>query len=173
MLRQGDYMTVNDLDLGYWQVPIFPPHQTYLGLALEHPDGSFDYWVWVVMPLDIIDAAHIFTTLTDPLMSHLASEGARSQIYSIDDLISFCKSLAQGILQDNFIQEFFLKGGWVFKPSKCSGQRVKYLGLIIDSVSMTFSIPQEKLDRLIEGARDLLSLKRVLIKSLASWVGLW
>ena len=85
-------MTVNDLDSGYWQVPIFPPQQTYLGLAFEHEDGSFSYWVWVVMPLGIIVAGHIFTTLTDPLMSHLALQRARSQIY-IDDLISFVSRL--------------------------------------------------------------------------------
>jgi hypothetical protein len=117
-------------DSGYWQVPIFPPNQTYLGLAFEHPDGSFSYWVWVMMPLGIIDAAHIFTTLTVSLISHLASEGARSQFY-IDDLISICESFAQGIIQDTLIQEFFLRGGWVVNPSKSSGlpsQRVKYLG---------------------------------------------
>ena len=34
LVRQGDYMTVNDLDSGYWQVPIYPPHQTYLGLRI-------------------------------------------------------------------------------------------------------------------------------------------
>ena len=27
LLRKVDFMTVNDLDSGYWQVPIFPPHQ--------------------------------------------------------------------------------------------------------------------------------------------------
>jgi hypothetical protein len=48
ILREGDYMTVNDLDSGYWQVPIYPPHQTYLGLYYRHPDGSIDYRVWVV-----------------------------------------------------------------------------------------------------------------------------
>ena len=81
------------------------------------------------MPLGIIDAAHIFTGLTSPLMSHVMLYGARSTIY-IDDLLSLADSFELGVLQ-----EFFLNGGWVFKPSKSSGppsQRVKYLGLIID-----------------------------------------
>ena len=26
LIREGDFMTVNDLDSGYWQVPIYPPH---------------------------------------------------------------------------------------------------------------------------------------------------
>jgi hypothetical protein len=84
-------MTVNDLDSGYWQVPIYPSHQTYLGLHYRHPDGSVDYWVWVVMPLGIIDFAHIFTSITDPLMSHLQLGGARSTIY-IDDLLSLTET---------------------------------------------------------------------------------
>ena len=78
-------------------------------------------------------------------------------------------------LQDKLIQEFFLKGVWVFKPSKSSGppsQRVKYLGLIIDSLQMRFEIPQDKLERLLEGGRHLLNLRRVHVKNLASWVGL-
>ena len=63
----------------------------------------------------------------------------------------------------------------MFKPSKSSGvpsQRVKYLGLIINSVSMKFEIPEDKLSKLIEKAKFLISLRRVLVKDLASWVGL-
>ena len=48
---------------------------------------QIDYWVWVVMPLGIIDAAHIVTAITDPLMSHFQLNGARSTIYN-DDLLS-------------------------------------------------------------------------------------
>jgi hypothetical protein len=46
-------------------VPIFPLHQTCLGL--EHPDGYITYWLLIVLPLGIIDAAHIFTGLASPL----------------------------------------------------------------------------------------------------------
>ena len=67
------------------------------------------------MPLGIIDTAHIFTGLTSPLMTHLQLQGARSTIY-IDDLLPLSDSFELGLLQDKLIQEFFLKGGWVFKP---------------------------------------------------------
>jgi hypothetical protein len=49
LLRQGDYMTVNDLDSGYWQVPIYPPHQKYLGLSFTHLNGDITYFVWIVI----------------------------------------------------------------------------------------------------------------------------
>ena len=51
ILREGDFMTVNDLDSGYWEIPIHPDHQKYLGLH---------FWVWVVMPFGIVNAAHIY-----------------------------------------------------------------------------------------------------------------
>ena len=43
LLREGDFMTVNDLDSGYWQVPIYPPHQTCLGLSFTCDNGSVLY----------------------------------------------------------------------------------------------------------------------------------
>ena len=45
------------------------------------------------MPLCIIDAAHIYTGITNPLMGHVQSQGARSTIY-IDDLLA---------VTDNFV----------------------------------------------------------------------
>ena len=107
-------------------------------------------------------------------MSHLQLGGARSTIY-IDDLLSLTETFLQGLPQDKFIQEFFLRGGWVFKPSKSSGvpsQCVKYLSVMINSVSMKFEIPEDKFSKLIEKAKYLISLRRVLVKDLASWVGL-
>ena len=126
------------------------------------------------MPLGIVDAAHIFTALTDPLMACILMKGKRANIY-IDDLLSACQGFQLALLQDKFIKDFFAKGGWVFKASKSSGlpsQRVTYLGLIIDSVKMVFEIPPEKLDRLLEGAKFLLTARRFLVRTLASWVGL-
>jgi hypothetical protein len=174
VLQQGDFMTVNDLDSGYWHVPIYPPHQTYLGIHFVHENGEIIYWVWAVLPLGITDAAHIFTCLTNPLMGFLRLRGVRSIIY-IDDLLSLSKSFNSGLLQDQLIQETFLKGGWIFKPSKSSGppsQKVKFLGLIVDSVKMKFAIPPDKLVKLIEGAKFLLSFRKLHVRLLASWVGL-
>ena len=45
------------------------------------------------------------------------------------------------------------------------------MGLIIDSVSMKFEIPQDKLDHLLSFGSEILSVRRVGVKTLASWVG--
>ena len=62
----------------------------------------------------------------------------------------------------------------MFKPEKLSGppsQSVKYLGIIINSVSMTFEIPKQKLEFILVEALFFLKTKFFPVKRLASWVG--
>ena len=77
-------------------------------------------------------------------------------------------------------RNLFTPGGWVFKPEKSSGpptQRVCYLGLIIDSISMMFEIPEDKFASIIEEATFFLESSKSKpsqpfpVKRLASWVG--
>ena len=84
VLRQGDWMVVNDLDSGYWYVPIAQEHWQYLGVHFQHEDGSFTFWVWKVLCLGLRDAAYIFTKSIAPIMGKLRLEGLRGIIY-IDD----------------------------------------------------------------------------------------
>ena len=50
-------------------------------------------------------------------------------------------------------------------------QSVKYLGIIINSVSMTFEIPKDKLEFILVEALFFLKTKFFPVKRLASWVG--
>ena len=112
VLKKGDFMTVSDLDSGYWHVPVHPSHQTYLGLHFEHKNGEVEWWVWTCMPLGIVDAAFIFTKLTKPIMGFLRRSGKRSSIY-IDDLLNFHQEEVGCADQEKFIHSSFFKGGWV------------------------------------------------------------
>jgi hypothetical protein len=81
-VRRGDYMVVNDLDSGYWHVPVAVEHWKYLGVAFMDPStGRTIYWVWVVMCLGLRDAAHVFTRLVAPVMAQLRREGVRGLCY--------------------------------------------------------------------------------------------
>ena len=92
------------------------------------------------MPLGIVDAVYIFTKIPKPIMSSLHLQGKRSSIH-IDDLFNAHQEEVVCALQETFINDTFFQGGWVFKPEKSSGppaQKVRYLGISINSVSMTF-----------------------------------
>ena len=141
-------MTVSDLNSGYRHVPIHADFQTFLGLHYNLENGQTLYWVWTCMPLGIVDAAFIFTKITKPIMASLRLLGKRLSIYT-DDLLNSHQEEVWCALQEWFIHKQFFRGGWVFKPEKSSGppsQSVKYLGIIINSVSLTFEIPKDKLE---------------------------
>ena len=62
----------------------------------------------------------------------------------------------------------------MFKPEKSSGppsQSVRYLGIIINSVSMNFEIPKDKLEFILEEASFLLKTRFFHVNCIASWVG--
>ena len=71
-IRKGDFMVVNDLDSGYWHLPIVEEHWTFLGVHFEHEDGSYTFWIWTVLCLGLRDAAYIFT-------KNLISIGGRTE----------------------------------------------------------------------------------------------
>ena len=69
----------------------------------------------------------------------------------------------------SFMISLFLQGGWVFKPEKNSGlsaQTVKYLGISINLVSMTFEIPVDKFKFILKEATFLIKLNFSLIRRL-------
>ena len=77
-------------------------------------------------------------------------------------------------MQEKFIMEKFFKGEQVFKFEKISGppaQQVRYLGIIINSVTMNFEIPEDKLAVILEEASFLLKTKLFLVKRIAYWFG--
>ena len=125
------------------------------------------------MPLGIVDAAYIFTKITKPIMGSLRLQGKRSSIY-IDDLLNSHQTEVGCAQQEVYIHHQFFKGGWVFKPEKSSGppsQIVQYLGIIINSKTMNFEIPEVKFEFIITEAEFFLTTKYFPVRQLASWVG--
>ena len=174
LVKQGDFMVSNDLDSGYWHVPIHVEDRHMLGVHFVHEDQSVTYFVWNVLALGLRDAAHIFTKLIKPIMGELRRRGFRCSIY-IDDKLTLHQDYFMCLQQEEQEKILFEEGGWVFKASKRSGnpaQQVVHLGLIIDSVKMVFAIPEEKKDKVKKLAKEMLIRKRFKVKELASFVGL-
>ena len=173
-VRQGDFCVVNDLDSGYWHIPIAREHWQFLGVHFVRHDGSVLYWVWKVLCLGLRDAAFIFTKVLSPLVSELRKRGERGLIY-IDDKLTLGASREECLYWEEETKALFEKAGLVFKPSKRSGdpaQVCKFLGLNIDTRDLTFNIPEEKILKIISRCKGLLSRKWLKVKQVASLVGL-
>ena len=68
VLKQDDWMTLNDLDSRYWHVSMNKDSGKYLGIHFIEDNGSVSFWTWRVLVLGIMDATHIFTGLLAPLL---------------------------------------------------------------------------------------------------------
>ena len=172
-IQQGDFLVTNDLDSGYWHVPVHPDHQKYLGFCVPDEEGNPVFYVWVVLVLGLKDAAYLFTRLIKPIMGHLREGGYRGQIY-IDDLLTAESSKAKALESERKAYKVFEECGYVFKPSKRSGepsQECKFLGLIVNTVKMSFKIPEGKKVKIRALMDEVAAVQRLKVKLLARLLG--
>ena len=100
-----------------------------------------------------------------PVIGEVRSQGIRSVIY-LDNMAVLSRSIDQPNLQSVGFLINWEKS--VLKPC----QRIQFLGFTIDSSSMTVSLPQEKLNKLIERASATLHHSKRSIREVAKVIGL-
>ena len=172
VVQQKDFMIVNDLDSGFWHVPVHPAHQQYLGVHIMGEEGKPIFWVWQVLVLGLKDACHVFTRIISPIMSKLRKEGFRGQIY-IDDLLIVASSKESALWWEQRVFQVFGEAGWIFKPAKRSGepaQVCRFLGLEINSITMCFQIPEDKIATIQERLKKV-KTRQARVRELARLVG--
>ena len=105
-----------------------------------------------------------------------------------DDNLTVAGSLQSCLEWEQRMFHIFSRGGWLYKPSKRSGepsQVCRYLGLIVDSRyktgcnvvfsvfrDLTFSIPADKVTGIVALCRQLLGQRNVRVKELAKLAGM-
>ena len=174
-VRKDSFMVVNDLQSGYYQVPVHKTDQQLLGFQYQDEAGKEIFYIWKVLVLGVKDAVHVFKRLTAPLMAHLRKQGYTGQIY-IDDVLTAGDTKENALWMEKKLYQVFKEGGWSFKLSKRSGEpskKCRYLGLIIDSEDMTLNIPSEKIEELEQKCTNILKLNKagVKVKEVAKVVG--
>lgn len=166
-----------DLESGYHHVDIFPPHQQYLGFSWVHNNSVVRYYVFTVLPFGLNSACYLFTKLTRPLVYYWRARGILSYIY-IDDGLVISPNLSSALANLNLVRDTIARSGFVPSKTKCVWQpsnRIQYLGLVIDSITEQFFVPQSKIDKLLLCIDRISSLMNsqgsVPVKELASFAG--
>ena len=145
------YFITFDLKSGYHHVPIHPDHWTYLGFSWTFPTGQTNYYTFIVLPFGLSSACYAFTKLLRPLVEKWRSQGIRTVIY-LDDGICGSPSYertkeisitVRADLDRHGLTINLLKS--VLTPTKTG----KWLGFIINTSKMTFSVPPEKISILL------------------------
>ena len=93
----------------------------------------------------------------------------------LDDFVILGKTLEETVLSRDTVVCLLQNLGFVINLKKSVDhptQRTEFLGMIIDSVEMTVSLPQEKLESISKRCQDTLSMQEVSIKDIAKLLGI-
>ena len=168
LLLQNDWMVKIDLKDAYLTCPVHKEHQKYLRFLWKGKLIQFK-----VMAFGLAVAPRIFTKLLKTPISVLRRMGIRLIIY-LDDILLMNQSF-QGVLSDLNVAMTLLKGlGFLINKEKSEfqpQQRIDFLGYTVDSIEMTLSLPRDKVLKIKETCKEILSDQSVTVRKLAQLIG--
>jgi len=174
LFEKDFYFISFDLKSGYHHISIHEDHFTYLGFSWTYSNGTTKYFVFVVLPLGLGSACYAFTKLLRPLMiKRWRSLGIRSVLY-LDDGIAGGSSINYVERVRNLILKDLASLGLTVNLKKSHlvpTQFDKWLGFCIDTKKMEFSVPEEKLNILLQFISQLLERGTANAKNLAKVTG--
>ena len=144
LIERGDWMVKLDLQDAYLLVAVHSEHFKFLRF----------YWKgilyeYVCLPFGLSSAPRVFTKLLRPVVAYLRSLGIRLFIY-LDDLLIINSSIS-GLLR--LVVDLLELLGFIinYKKSVVTPQRLmEYLGMLIDSIHLEFSLLHEKVSGIVK-----------------------
>ena len=141
LIKRGDWLAKLDITDAYLNVPIFPGHQQFLQFFW---DGQL--WQFCSLPFGLAQAPWAFTKLLKPAVSWLRSRGVRLVIY-LDDIL-LLNSVREKLVDDIQLTLLLFRSlGFLINEKKSmliTCQKLEYLGVLINTVSFTFELPEDK-----------------------------
>ena len=146
LLREGDWMVRLDLKDAYLTVPISEAHRQFLQFRWQGRAFQF-----VCMAFGLAPAPRAFTKLLKPVMAFLRARGVRAVIY-LDDILFLNQDpeklrleLRDAVALLESLGFLINWGKSMIEPSRA----IQYLGVIICSLRMSFSLPVSDLEPLV------------------------
>jgi len=163
-LPPGGFMAKLDLKNAYRSVPVHPDCYPALGMQWQFSgEDHVTYMFDTKLPFGAARSPEIFQRLTASISRMMKRKGYEVTIVYLDDflVISSTKQLCASILDclRNLVEELGLTVNYnkLVHPS----QKITFLGIDIDSVDGTLSLPEQKLADLKECLGSIMAKKRV------------
>ena len=173
IVKPGMWFGCEDLESGYWHVAIAEECRKFLGCHIIDPVTKKPiFYQWNVLFLGVSDAVFLFTAILRPVKLHISKLGIPSVLY-LDDLLYGGSTEVESYKNRDRVLETLGNAGFIVSKSKSikPTQQIRFLGLIICSVNMKFFIPEDKLCKIEDFAKDLLLSKRVRLRDAAKFLG--
>ncbi len=168
LVRKGDWLVKLDLKDAYLTIPIFPAHQKYL--RFKWGGRIFQF---TCLPFGLCSAPRTFTKILKSVVTFFRLRGLRMVIY-LDDILILNQD-KDGILADlrlvvETLQALGFLVSWdksVTDPSQC----LDYLGIVLNSINLTLSLPTKKLEEIKSLCIKALSQSQLSLRDLARILG--
>lgn len=168
ILRKGDWIVKLDLKDAYTTVPMYEGHQDFLCFLWKTKMFRFS-----CLPFGLSSAPRCFTKIMRVVVTFLRRRGIRLIIY-LDDFLIMNVSRDK-LLEDINIVLVTLKAlGFLINLSKSvltPSKRLEYLGVMLDTESLQFSLPVEKVLNVKLLCSKALSRDKINLRQLASLLG--
>ena len=168
LVKEGDWMTSLDLKDAFLSIPIHEDHKKVLRFRWR--DTLYEFQC---LPFGLTSAPRIFTKVMKPVMAVLRKRGIRCMIF-IDDILLLSPSRAELVQITEETMLLLQHLGFLLSLEKSvlhPVQRITYLGFNLDSVHMTLSLPEVKLELLLQECSRALSQSHLSVRSLARLIG--
>ena len=169
LIQKNDFFTSMDLKDGYFSIYVKEEFQKYLKFSWRGQLYKF-----VCAPFGLSSLPRLFTKLLKPIFSWFRQQGIRCSYY-IDDSLNMNRDKI--ICRQNalLIADTISSLGYDVNREKSvlePTQRIVYFGFILDSVQFKVFLPSEKVQKIINLARFLLSKESVVVRDIASFIGM-
>ena len=169
LAESRDWMAKIDLKDAYFLVPVMKDHQKFLQFQWQGCTYQFH-----CLPFGLSCAPRTFTKLMKPVVALLRERGIRLIIY-LDDILVLCNSRETLLSQLSLTKDLFQCLGLTINLKKSQlepTQEIVFLGLHLSTLSMQVSLPTEKINKIKQEARGLLSKTEASVQRLAAFVGM-
>jgi len=172
-----EFQVIYDLKSAFHHIRISESQTKYLGASFLKKNGNKQYFIYLYLPFGASTAVHCITKLFKPLNAYFHSQGIKHGIF-IDDGRILAADADQAEKKREFVYSVLEQAGWTIEARKSDGkgaasQVKKYLGFIIDTMTMTVRLPAEKKSDIQDSIKKLIrgGPRTIHIKDLAKVLG--
>ena len=168
LLREGDFMVKVDLKDAYFLVGV----REYLCKFLRF-SWNGRIFEFRCMAFGLAPAPRVFTKFMKVVVASLRKKGIRLVIY-LDDLLFFSKTRKGGLSDLSTAISLLKSLGFVINWKKSVAtptQIIEYLGIVVNSMEMSFALPEKRIILVQDMCKKALVADTVSLRTIASILG--
>ena len=169
VLQSGDYMGKLDLKDAYLSILISEQHRNYLRFQWKKINYEFQ-----MVPFGLASAPRVFTKILRPVAATMRKKGIRLIVY-LDDTLVLAQSQTTLKRHVTSVAETLCNLGFTLNHKKSvlePMQSIEFLGFIVNSLTMSILLSQEKVDKIVKECRHMRHQEWVTPRQLAQLIGL-